>query len=417
MNGDGNLSNFNIDVIFLFSAFLLIIVALLKIVYFVKFRALDFYLMLVMLSLLNLVTVVYLSLTGKLSDWACYYRTGGLSNYIFVPATFLVTQKALKGTDFKWRDLLFFLPALIFLIDFSSFFLLPTEAKRLIFLKDIKDDAIMEFRQAIFFKGIFHYVFVNLYGVVLAIWQIFMISNLVKKGGKSFYTENRGMVLWFYVWAGLILFISLPDVIYGVFDYDVNLKRLIYVIPCLIAYPVFPISLFLSPALLYGTKGIWIEPLSAVQEDNLVFDEIKLESIKQNDDIKDVSPPVSGKKVYYKIEDAEILMNKIDQYMSSKKPYLNSEYAINDMAADLGFNVRQVSSLLNDYKGVSFKDYINGFRIEEFLRIHLNKKNSEKLTLEGLAINCGFANRFTFINAFKKMKGKTPSEYFDKDFQ
>ncbi|MBL7837065.1 MAG: helix-turn-helix transcriptional regulator [Bacteroidetes bacterium] len=305
---------------------------------------------------------------------------------------------------------------MIYLIDFSSFFLLPTEAKRLIFLKDIKDDAVMEFRQAIFFKGIFHYVFVNLYGVVLAIWQIFMISNLVKKGGRSFYTENRGMVLWFYVWAGLILFISLPDVIYGVFDYDVNLKRLTYVIPCLIAYPVFPISLFLSPALLYGTKGIWIEPLSAVQEDNLVFDEIKLESIKQNDDIKDVSPPVSGKKVYYKIEDAEILMNKIDQYMSSKKPYLNSEYAINDMAADLGFNVRQVSSLLNDYKGVSFKDYINGFRIEEFLRIHLNKKNSEKLTLEGLAINCGFANRFTFINAFKKIKGKTPSEYFDKDF-
>lgn len=406
---------FNVDIVFLFSAFLLILVALLKIVYFVKFRALDFYLILVMLSLLNLVTIVYLSLTGKLADWACYYRTGGLSNYIIVPATFLVTQKALNGTDFNWRDLLYFIPAFIYIIDFSSFFLLPTESKRLIFLQDIHDNAVMEYRQAIFFKGRFHFVFVNVYGVFLAFWQILMISNLVRKGGRTFYYENKGMIIWFYVWAALMMFVSLPDSIYAVFGYESNLKRLTYVIPCLIAYPIFPISLFLSPALLYGTKGIWVEPIKDEIETEVVIDEIQLQENSQGNEREDNKQSNIVKKVYYKREDADNLISKIDQYMSSKKPYLNSEYSIHTMAEDLGLNVRQLSSLLNDYKGISFKDYVNGYRIEEFLRIHLNKRHSEKLTLEGLAINCGFANRFTFINAFKKIKGKTPSDYFGKE--
>jgi AraC-like DNA-binding protein len=39
----------------------------------------------------------------------------------------------------------------------------------------------------------------------------------------------------------------------------------------------------------------------------------------------------------------------------------------------------------------------------------------ENITLEAMAKQAGFSNRVSFNNAFKKLKGTTPTEYFSTD--
>lgn len=404
------MSELNTDLVFLFSAFLLLIVALLKIIYFTRLKALDVYLLIVILCLFNIVMIVYLSFTDQLQSWIGYYRTGGFFTYVFAGASFLFSKKALKGTGFRKSDVLFFIPAIIYFIDFSAFFIESSEVKRMYYLQDLKENTIFEFKQALIFKGKFHLIVMNLYAVFLAFWQILLISNLLRKGGKMFFLENKSMVIWFYCWALLLLFVSGPDAMNSVFNIDVNIKDFTHIVPCLVFYPIYPLSLFLSPAILYGTKGIWVEKFSPKVEKQLRKRNARLNIPETKEEPEPVTVPV--KKVYYRRKDAEMLVKKMNQLMVEKKPYLNKNYTVNLLSKDLGFNIRQVSSLLNDYMGISFNDYINNFRIQEFINMYnLNKEQFSKLTIEGIAIECGFSNRFTFNNAFKKAKGVNPKEF------
>ena len=61
---------------------------------------------------------------------------------------------------------------------------------------------------------------------------------------------------------------------------------------------------------------------------------------------------------------------------------------------------------------MSFKDYINQYRIEHYIHRVETDPDVSRITQEALAIQCGFNNRQTFTNAFKKHTSMTPSAYF-----
>jgi AraC-like DNA-binding protein len=53
---------------------------------------------------------------------------------------------------------------------------------------------------------------------------------------------------------------------------------------------------------------------------------------------------------------------------------------------------------------------VNSYRIEAFKELVAQPEN-KKLTLLGLAFECGFNSKSTFNDVFKKSTGKTPSQY------
>lgn len=59
---------------------------------------------------------------------------------------------------------------------------------------------------------------------------------------------------------------------------------------------------------------------------------------------------------------------------------------------------------------MNFYELINRFRIECFMS-RLEDPVSKKYTLLGLAYDCGFNSKSTFNYTFKKIVGKTPSQY------
>lgn len=96
--------------------------------------------------------------------------------------------------------------------------------------------------------------------------------------------------------------------------------------------------------------------------------------------------------------------------MVAKKIYLNNELTLKDLAQELGTTTNNVSWLLNNIHQCSFYDYINQYRVQEFI---LKIQNGEhfKHTILALSLDSGFNSKSTFNKAFKMVKNDTPSNY------
>ncbi|MGC9332473.1 MAG: helix-turn-helix domain-containing protein, partial [Bacteroidales bacterium] len=71
----------------------------------------------------------------------------------------------------------------------------------------------------------------------------------------------------------------------------------------------------------------------------------------------------------------------------------------------------QLSQIINQQAGVNFYDFVNKYRIEEFL--HIAKKN-KNFSLLAMALDAGFNSKSSFNYIFKKQKGLSPSQYLAK---
>ncbi|MBO0343288.1 MAG: helix-turn-helix domain-containing protein [Bacteroidota bacterium] len=105
--------------------------------------------------------------------------------------------------------------------------------------------------------------------------------------------------------------------------------------------------------------------------------------------------------------------SKITKVMESKKPYLDPELDLTKLSELADLNPKQVSHTINRSFSKNFYEYVNGFRVEEFKQLAAKPEN-KKLTLLGLAFECGFKSKSTFNDAFKKITGKTPSQYVNQ---
>jgi AraC-like DNA-binding protein len=101
---------------------------------------------------------------------------------------------------------------------------------------------------------------------------------------------------------------------------------------------------------------------------------------------------------------------KLIELEAVKKFYLAKGYAIRDLAKDTGIPSYILTVYINRNLETNFSDFINERRVEECARL-MEEGSFTHYTLEGLAETCGFSNRNSFLSAFKKFKGMTPSAF------
>jgi len=102
------------------------------------------------------------------------------------------------------------------------------------------------------------------------------------------------------------------------------------------------------------------------------------------------------------------LYKEILDYIDSEKPYLNSNFSIADISERLNTNNKYISQAINENHKTNFNNFINKYRVDYARKLLLNPDN-RNLSLEGIANIAGFNTRATFISAFKKFTGVTPS--------
>ena len=121
---------------------------------------------------------------------------------------------------------------------------------------------------------------------------------------------------------------------------------------------------------------------------------------------KQASAKYQNKKIESK--EATELLRRLDQIMIEDKVYIKQDLKLKELADKLEIPAHQLSQLLNDNLGKSFKYYINELRINEACEL-LGTKH--QLSLEGIGYEVGFRSKSTFFTTFKKFKNQTPAQY------
>ena len=111
-----------------------------------------------------------------------------------------------------------------------------------------------------------------------------------------------------------------------------------------------------------------------------------------------------------KNDEVETYVTKLEDLFKNRKLYTDADIRLADIARELGIHQNQLSRLVNEKYGKSFTDFINEYRIKEFMTKVMTDEN-RKFNIYGLATEVGFKSKSTFNTAFKKATGKTPSEF------
>ena len=152
-------------------------------------------------------------------------------------------------------------------------------------------------------------------------------------------------------------------------------------------------SIIVAFVVYIGYSGIKQKGLFAnqtIQEEELV----KTESEYKNSSLKD--------------DDATKIHSELFDLMKEDKPYLNPKLTISELAQDLSTSTNHLSQVINQYEKVNFYDFVNKYRVEEFIE---NAQNNPEFSLLANAYDSGFNSKSTFNTAFKKIKSVTPSQY------
>ncbi|MEO6039760.1 MAG: helix-turn-helix domain-containing protein [Saprospiraceae bacterium] len=109
-------------------------------------------------------------------------------------------------------------------------------------------------------------------------------------------------------------------------------------------------------------------------------------------------------------EEGEQYLQKIKTLMQESKIFTDPDLKLPALAKQIGLPTHQLSKLINEKFGKSFTDFINEYRVQEFI-IRMNDNQYKSYSLYGIALEVGFNSKSSFNAAFKRITGKTPSDY------
>jgi len=104
------------------------------------------------------------------------------------------------------------------------------------------------------------------------------------------------------------------------------------------------------------------------------------------------------------------LQKRLNFFMDEEQLYLRQDLTLKSLAQQMDATPNDVSWLLNKVYQKPFYDFINEYRVKEFL-VKINNHEYLNHTLLSLAMDAGFNTKSTFNKTFKAVTGQTPSSY------
>lgn len=106
----------------------------------------------------------------------------------------------------------------------------------------------------------------------------------------------------------------------------------------------------------------------------------------------------------------EKILGDIINELKVKNYYAGNMASLTNLAKRLGESPHHVSQVINEKLGKNFFELLAQYRIEKAKMI-LGEDEENKLTIEEISEMVGYNSKTAFNNAFRKLTGKTPSEY------
>lgn len=112
------------------------------------------------------------------------------------------------------------------------------------------------------------------------------------------------------------------------------------------------------------------------------------------------------------MEEMKAVCARATEYLRESKAYLRPDISLAIFAKEAGLSSRMLSKSINGYLNVNFFDFINRMRVEEAKRLLLEVEGKGH-NIDSIFEECGFRSRSTYFMVFKKVEGKTPSQWLD----
>jgi len=309
-----------------------------------------------------------------------FFRTGFLFALIYLPTSYLYVRQVIAPRPLSARDLIHAVPILIFLVDYLPFFLSSADVKIAALMSELSlDPPVNRYNEGWLLPD-------NtqewMWFMAALVYWVREVRLLMKLRGPVLRFRARKSKAWRWWLTSFLFFqslIFLPWHIGHLINIDTTSVLLVHgSVFAMLTMTV--LTLLFKPEILYGLKS------GAVSHSNSKGD--GYHPAPEN--------PVVD------------LHENIAALMEQQKIFLKHRYAMADMAHDLGVPPHQLSHQLNSLLKISFNDLMNEYRVKHCLE-RIRNENIERITLEALALECGFNNRNSFTQAVKKVTGKTPS--------
>jgi YesN/AraC family two-component response regulator len=104
------------------------------------------------------------------------------------------------------------------------------------------------------------------------------------------------------------------------------------------------------------------------------------------------------------------ILENINSELESKQYFADNLASLSDLAKRISESPHHVSQVINEKLHLSFFELLASYRVEEAKKI-LSGDIKNKITVEEISEMVGYNSKTAFNNAFKKITGKTPSEF------
>jgi len=340
-----------------------------------------------------IITSSYFLRPENIIQYPHFYRTVAPVFYLLPVLSYLFVWYILHPKEkFKKVHLLLTLPFFLQTLENLKFYLSSVEIK----VEEIKrmleaKDYFFYSPDFLWFDPMIHTYFkISLYGLFLFImvWD-YIKFNTLKRGGTI--ALHRTFDFWI---KGLFAF--------RFFTFIYMVQNFVFKDGAIIQ--LGNSDYFLIGEFLFQIAYISINPkfLDTVILRSYLMGNINENYFSENDLIKE------KEEIDYLLNVA----NTIENYFVETEVFLNSQLSVELLGSLTGLPHRKISLAIKLKFNLSFRDYLNGYRIE-YLENHLiNTDTLSKLSFEVIAESAGFGSRQSFYLAFKKHRKTTPKEYF-----
>ena len=104
------------------------------------------------------------------------------------------------------------------------------------------------------------------------------------------------------------------------------------------------------------------------------------------------------------------ILDNIILELETKRYFADNLASLSELARKIGESPHHVSQVINEKLDLSFFELLASYRIEEAKKI-LSGDKKDKFTVEEVSEMVGYNSKTAFNNSFKKLTGKTPSEF------
>lgn len=107
-------------------------------------------------------------------------------------------------------------------------------------------------------------------------------------------------------------------------------------------------------------------------------------------------------------EQQKTTLEKLKNIMETEKPFLQSNFSLPQLSERLRLSVHMVSQVINEGLGKSFFEMTAEYRVDAARQL---LKDQPNIKIDEIAEQVGYNSKSSFNTAFKKITGKTPSEF------